>query len=183
MRESPTRPRSSPLRLDPQASPDGASRLPLHLAHTTYTAHSHVRSSTCITLTLPHSHYSPLTRSAPRRQEYLGKFVQVSASVLPVRLINNRTIPPFRTIFIDTLDRLWLHDPGFRFIGIQSIVEDNLIVLARVGRRRILGHSGDGWMEKRKGLAVMGDREFGTLWPRVLLREYMGGRLVQSDFH
>jgi hypothetical protein len=32
VRESPTRPRSSPLRLDPQASPDGAERLPLHPA-------------------------------------------------------------------------------------------------------------------------------------------------------
>ena len=31
-RESPTRPRSSPLRLDPQASPDGAPRRPLHPA-------------------------------------------------------------------------------------------------------------------------------------------------------
>ena len=36
VRESSTRPRSSPLRLDPQASPDGALRLPLHLAHSTH---------------------------------------------------------------------------------------------------------------------------------------------------
>jgi hypothetical protein len=56
--ESPTRPRSSPLRLDPQAS-----RLRLHPAHL------HVRSSTRIASTLPYAHYSPPTRSAPRRQD------------------------------------------------------------------------------------------------------------------
>jgi hypothetical protein len=38
-RESPTRLRSSPLRLDPQASPDSASRLPLQLAHLTACHH------------------------------------------------------------------------------------------------------------------------------------------------
>ncbi|KAI0270893.1 hypothetical protein BGY98DRAFT_1189849 [Russula aff. rugulosa BPL654] len=53
VRESPTRPRSSPLRLDPQASPDGASRLPLPLAHT---AHPHIAS--------PSGTYFP--RSSPR---------------------------------------------------------------------------------------------------------------------
>jgi hypothetical protein len=44
-RESPTRPRSSPLRLDPHASPDGAPRLRLHLAHIAahlYTSEPHL---------------------------------------------------------------------------------------------------------------------------------------------
>ena len=46
VRESPTRPRSSPLWLDPQASPVGASRLPLHPAQFT----AHFRSSNSVTL-------------------------------------------------------------------------------------------------------------------------------------
>jgi hypothetical protein len=88
VRESPTRPRSSPLRLDPQASPDGASRLPLHLAHTTFTAHSHVRSSTRITLTLPHAHYSPLIRSAPRRQDMaIRQSTPVTVLLVPIKAL------------------------------------------------------------------------------------------------
>jgi hypothetical protein len=69
VRESPTRPRSSLLRLDPQASPDGASRLRLRLAHTSHTAHPHVRNPTRITFTPLHAHYLPSIRSAPRRQD------------------------------------------------------------------------------------------------------------------
>jgi hypothetical protein len=48
--------------------------------------------------------------------------------------------------------------PSFPFIGFQSIVKDGLIVLARRGLRKIVGHSGDvggpGMMQQEWSLGV-----------------------------
>jgi hypothetical protein len=65
---APTRPRSSPLRLDPQASPDSASRSPVYLASSCTLDLIHTSE---VPSRKPHlfQHQSSTTRFAPKRQE------------------------------------------------------------------------------------------------------------------
>jgi hypothetical protein len=62
----PTRPRSSPLRLDPQASPDGATRFPAYLANLSHTTHT---TNLTICQSHPRSHHKSNIQFATRRQD------------------------------------------------------------------------------------------------------------------
>ena len=82
VRESPTHPRGSPLRLDPQASPVGASRLPLHPAQ--FTAHFHSSSSVTPHIAFLQTRRPRYTHLAPRRQDVHAEYYSCCFYVIGV---------------------------------------------------------------------------------------------------